>query len=178
MDILKAITFLALAMATGCDPFAASTPEAPTTSASAYAATASQLPAAMGAVWQGRDASGLSALLGSSARISDGRNPDLDGVGFARCLEAAFRNSEEASFDFRSGSIQEENRFSTTDTVVLTFSYALVRRGALTGKSDTLATQARTSWLVHRANPREWRLDAWMDPSGTRSMASFCGGQP
>ncbi|MBK8802934.1 MAG: hypothetical protein IPN71_12950 [Fibrobacteres bacterium] len=177
MDILKIALCLATASLTGCwDPFAPSSPEPPSSGTGQFATTAQQMPQRFGEMLQAKDPSLLGNLLGDPVSLADPLQTDMDQVGLQVCVQriaSAMPGSQLRWWNSNPTSTASSTT-SSSDTVVLALDYRLERvRADL--MIDTLAMQQGSRWTVRRANPSEWRLLRWSDPSGGSSMRQLCG---
>lgn len=175
MDLLRLATTLSVAMLVGCtDPFAPSEPEPPSSGAGQFASSTQQLPERFGEMFKTKNPSLLGNLLGDPALLSDPLHADMDQVGLLVCVQRIA--SAEPGSQLRWWNSTPANTASTSsDTVVIALDYRLERVSADLLRIDTLAMQQGSHWTVRRANPAEWRLLRWSDPSGGSSLRQLCG---
>jgi hypothetical protein len=170
----RLLPVFAAAWLAGCDPFAASEPEPPTTTLVVpMASTAREVPAVWSAALSARSPARVNAI--SSEQLVVARaGRTLSGAGLTNCVvDRLFqRDSLEIPRWTTSSWIQEAS--PSSDTVRAAIGYALHK-----GEGPRLA-HGEAVWTVVRVSPSEWRLWRWDDDGvSDSSMFSFCqGGAP
>ncbi|MBK9576873.1 MAG: hypothetical protein IPK50_03230 [Fibrobacterota bacterium] len=175
MDLLRFAATLFIVILSGCtDPFAPSEPEPPSSEAGQFASSVQQLPDRIGDVFKAKNPSLLASLIGDPVILAAPPQPEMDQVGFLLCVQRI--TSAEPGSQLRWWSSSPTSTTSTSsDTVVISLDYRLERVSADLLKIDTLAIQQGSLWTVLRANPAEWRLLRWSDPSAGSSLRQVCG---